>query len=131
MRQALNFVIYQTTPFVQVLHDGSLRWIAISSDNCKEREVLLMDSMFRGQVAHQTKRQICSILNSAEKELRIVVLPVQQQSNAIDCGVFALAFIHYILSEKETLQSKFRHFLNENALTPLSSLKLTIPISKQ
>ena len=31
-----------------------------------------------------------------------MALPVQQQSNAIDCGVFALAFIHYILSEKKT-----------------------------
>ena len=31
-----------------------------------------------------------------------MALPVQQQSNTIDCGVFALAFIHYILSEKKT-----------------------------
>ena len=36
-------------------------------NNCKEGEVLLMDSMFRGRVAHQTKRQICSILNSDKK----------------------------------------------------------------
>ena len=61
-----------------------------------------MDSMFRGRVAHQTQRQVCSILNSDKKELKIVVLPVHQQSNAIDCGLFALAFIHYILSEKKT-----------------------------
>ena len=33
---------------------------------------------FRGRVAHQTKRQICSILNSDKKELKIVALPVQQ-----------------------------------------------------
>ena len=31
-----------------------------------------------------------------------MALPVQQKSSAIDCGVFALAFIHYILSEKKT-----------------------------
>ena len=31
-----------------------------------------------------------------------MALQVQQESNAIDCGVFALAFIHYILSEKKT-----------------------------
>ena len=61
-----------------------------------------MDSMFRGRVAHQTKCQVCSILNSNKKELKIVALPVQQQANAIDCGAFALAFIHYILSEKKT-----------------------------
>ena len=82
-------------PFhVQVLHDGRLHWIAISTYNCKEGEVFLMDSVFRGHIAHQTKRQVCSIHNSNEKELKIVALPVQQQSSAIDCGVFALAFIH-------------------------------------
>ena len=60
-----------------------------------------MDSMFRGRIAHQTKRQICSILNSNKKELKIVALPVQQQSNAIDCGVFALAShsLHFIRKE--------------------------------
>ena len=99
--QALNFAVYQIIPFVQVLHDGSLHWIAISTYNYKEKEVFLMDSMFRGRVAHQTKCQICSILNSDNKELKIVALPVQQQSNAVDCGVFALAFIHYILLERK------------------------------
>ena len=57
-----------------------------------------MDSMFRERVAHQTKCQICLIFNSDNKELKIVTLPVEQESNAVDCGVFALAFIHYILS---------------------------------
>ena len=67
--QALNFAVYQTILFVQVLHDGSLHWIAISTYNCKEGEVFLMDSMFCGRVAHQTKCQICSILNSKENAL--------------------------------------------------------------
>ena len=31
-----------------------------------------------------------------------MAFPVEQQWNAIECGVFALAFIHYILSEKKT-----------------------------
>ena len=73
-----------------------------------------MDSMFHGWIAHQTKHQICSIINSDKKELKIVALPVQQQSNATDCGVFALAFIHYILSEKRT---HLLHCLVENELS--------------
>ena len=85
-----------------------------------------MDSMFRGRVAHQTKRQIYSMLNSNKKELKIVALPVQQQSNAVDCGVFALAFIDYILSEKKTpaevnfdtskMRTHLLHCLVENEL---------------
>ena len=34
--QALNFAVYQTIPFVQVLHDGSLHWIVISTYKCIE-----------------------------------------------------------------------------------------------
>ena len=77
LRQALKFAVYQTTPFVQVLHYGSLHCTVISTYNCKEGEVFLMDSMFRGRVAHQTKRHICSILNSDKKELKNVALSVQ------------------------------------------------------
>ena len=57
--QALILAVYQTIPLVQLLH-GGLHWIAISTYNCKEGEVFLMDSMFRGRVAHLTKRQICN-----------------------------------------------------------------------
>ena len=34
--QALNFAVYQTIPFVQVLHDGSLHWIVIRTYKCVE-----------------------------------------------------------------------------------------------
>ena len=117
-----------------MFHDGRLHWIAISTYNCKEGEVFLMDSMFRGRVTHQTKPQICSILNSDKKELKIVALPVQQQLNVIDCGVFTLAFIHYFLSEKKTAvevnidTSKMRthllHHLVENELSQFPRIEI-------
>ena len=76
--QALNFPVYKTTPFVQVLHDGFLHWIAISIStyNCKGGEVFLMDSMFRRRVVHQAKPQICSIIYPDKKELKVVALLV-------------------------------------------------------
>ena len=93
-----------------------------------------MDSMFRGRVAHQTKRQICSILHSDKKELKIVALPVQQQSNVIACGVFALAFIHYFLSEKKTpaevnidtskMRTHLLHCLVENELSQFPQIEI-------
>ena len=39
-----------------------------------------MDSMFHGQVAHQIKGQLCSVVNSDKKELKTVALLVQQIS---------------------------------------------------
>ena len=56
-----------------------------------------------------------------------MAFPVQQQSNTIDCGAFALAFIHYILSEKKTpvevnfdtskMRTHLLHCLVENELS--------------
>ena len=86
--------------FVQVLHDGKLHWIAISTYECNEGEVCYIDSLFKGKIAVHTKQQICAILNCDLKHVKIKVLSVQQQSNGVDCGVFVLAFCFPILSEK-------------------------------
>lgn len=102
--QTLNFRIYRSMPFVQVLHDGNLHWIAISTYGCKPGEVHMMDSMFRGKVADHTKTQICSIINCCEDQLKVKVIPVQQQKNGVDCGVFALAFAYHTVATKNFLQ---------------------------
>ncbi|XP_065648764.1 uncharacterized protein LOC136078033 isoform X2 [Hydra vulgaris] len=98
--QTLAFNTYNNIPFVQVLHDGHSHWVAISTYRCKPGEVFLMDSLFHGKVAHHTKRQICAILKCMHNKLTIRVLPVQQQSNGADCGVFAISFIYHIISTK-------------------------------
>ena len=86
-----------------MLYDGSLHWIAISTYNCKEGELFLMNNMFRGRVAHQTKRQICSILNSDKKELKLVASLVQQQSNAIDFCICADIYSLHFIRKENTL----------------------------
>ena len=105
-------------PFVQVLHDGKLHWKPISTYGCNEGEVCYIDSLFKGRIADHMKQQICAILDCDFKhQVKIKVLPVQQQSNGVDFGVFVLAFCFHILSEKTNLvgiffdESKFRHHL--------------------
>ena len=98
--QNLTFSIYRNIPFVQVLHDGHNHWVAISMYGCKTGEVFLMDSLFCGKVANHTKRQICAIMNSTHDKLTVNVLPVQQQTNGVDGGVFAISFIYRIVSTK-------------------------------
>ncbi|XP_047145632.2 uncharacterized protein LOC124818650 [Hydra vulgaris] len=98
--QNLAFNTYSNIPFVQVLHDGHSHWVAISTYRCKPGEVFLMDSLFHGKVANHTKRQICAIMKCTQKKLTIHALPVQQQSNGADCGVFAISFIYHIISTK-------------------------------
>ena len=77
---------------MQILHDGNLHWVAISTYGWSPEEVFLMDSLFNGCIADHTKRQICSIMNYEQDVLKIIALPVQQQSNGVDCGVFAIVF---------------------------------------
>ena len=105
--ETLNFSVYQSIPFVQVLHDGRLHWVAISTYGCRLGEVCLMDSLFNGRIADHTKRQICAILNCPSEKLKVNVVPVQQQQNSVDCGVFALAYVYYIVSKKRNPSNVF------------------------
>ena len=79
--------------------NGRNHWLAVSTYNCPRGEVYLMDSYFCGTVNDHIKRQICSILNCTEDLLKINVVSVQQQTNGVDCGLFAISFVHHILSE--------------------------------
>ena len=97
LRQTLSFKVQKNKPFVQVLHDGKLHWIAISTYGCNEGEVCYIDSLFNGRITDHTKQQICASFNCDLKHVKINVLPVQQPSTGVDCGVFALAFYFYIL----------------------------------
>ena len=98
--QTLNYNVYQIMPFVQILHDGRLHWITISTIGRASGCVYLMDILFNGKVSQQTQRQICAILHCPLDTIKITALPVQQQSNGVDCGIFAIAFAQYLTENK-------------------------------
>ena len=75
-----------------------------------------MDSYFHGKINHKLKEQICSIVRYDKSPLQIKVVPEQQQGKmSLDCGLFTLAFIQYILDSKDIPsavsfdQAKMRH----------------------
>ena len=39
--QEPNFDVYRNLPFVQILHDGNLHWVAINPYGCNPSEVFL------------------------------------------------------------------------------------------
>ena len=59
-----------------------------------------MDSLFKGKISDHIKKEICPLLHCPINKIKIEVLPVQQQSNGVDCGIFALAFCLHILLTK-------------------------------
>ena len=92
-----------------------------------------MDTSFHGTMTVKLKRQICEILQSPFKELKVKVLPVQQQGCTLDCGPFAIAYAWYVAKyrcnpsnaafDQSKLRSHILTVLKDNVLTdfPLST----------
>lgn len=43
--------------FVQILHNGSFHWVAVSNIGCETDSINYYDSMFHGQIKHAIKNQ--------------------------------------------------------------------------
>ena len=76
-----------------------------------------MDSMFRGKFNHYAQWQICSIMHCSMNTIKATVLPFQQQTDGIDCGLYALAFIvHLLENDKYTTEVSFEQSQMQNHL---------------
>ena len=76
--------------FIQILHTGGNQWVCVSSIGCEDGVVNLYDSPFHGVIIDDLELQVRNLLGNKFK--KIYVMPVQQQPNGSDCGVFAIAF---------------------------------------
>ena len=76
--------------FVQILHAGGNHWVCTSSIGCEKGFVNVYDSLFHDAIVNDIKQQVQNIVGDDFKD--ILVVPVQQQLNGSDCGVFAIAF---------------------------------------
>lgn len=76
--------------FIQILHTGSDQWVCVSSTGCLPGKVGLYDSLFHDVISQEIEEQTNDLLGGHSVELQFV--PVQQQTNDSNCGVFAIAF---------------------------------------
>ena len=79
-----------SSEFIQILHTGRDHWVCISTIGCSPGIVKLFDSLFHNIISQEVEDQAQSLLADSFKYL--VYAPVQQQTNASDCGLFAIAF---------------------------------------
>ena len=56
------------------------------------------------------KQQICALMQADEDVLKINTMPVQQQTNSVDCGILSMAFLTCIDENSNT------HRLDEKLL---------------
>ena len=74
--------------FIQILHTGSDHWVCISSIGCIPGMVNLYDSLYHDAITQEVEDQTKDLLGGQLTSLDYV--PVQQQNNGSDCGVFAV-----------------------------------------
>ena len=79
------------------------------------------DSLFSGRINDFIKQQICALMQTDVDVLKINVTPVQQQTNLVDCGIFAMAFLTYILLDEDPKTQCFdEKLLRESLLQMLA-----------
>ena len=99
--QSLTYDVYQNKPFVKVIHNGWYHWLAITTYGYQHGTIFVLDSKFDYSLLVQTKLQICALMNCHNKFITVAVVLVQQQTGGVDCGLFAITLIQYILAEKK------------------------------
>ena len=87
-----------------------------------------MYRMFHGRLSQQTKRQICSLMNSKKPKIVVNALPLQQQNNGVDCGLFVIAFVQFVMHyEKYPINITFKQsFMRNHAMEALKKNKLEL-----
>ncbi|XP_066270230.1 uncharacterized protein [Branchiostoma lanceolatum] len=86
---ARNFDVV-SSECIQILHTGQGHWVCVSTIDCLPGRVKLYDSLYHDAVSKEVKEQTNDLIGGNLVSLDYV--PVQQQSNGSDCGVFSIAF---------------------------------------
>ena len=79
-----------TGDFIQLLHINNNHWVCMSSIDCLPGHVNLLDSMSSPVISHEVRELAMHLLGPSFKGINNI--PVQQQHNGSDCGVFTIAF---------------------------------------
>lgn len=83
-----------TSDFVQVLHVNNNHWVCVHSINHAPGYVNLIDSLSNSVLSQEIVDLVKNSLSPSCKGIN--QLPIQQQLNISDCGVFAKAFANVL-----------------------------------
>ena len=89
-----NTLTYDVQPveMIQIIHDGALHWLLVSTYGCKDGQVKVYDSLMSPSPALNVQLQIASLICCPLKRIECAYQLCQQQKGGADCGLFAIAF---------------------------------------
>ena len=102
----LNFK-RMNSPFIQVLFDGRLHWVTISTIGSACNTVKYYDSLVGIKIKPMLAKQIANVIQTQEERISIEIMPIQQQANSGDCGLSALAFAVSLLHGRDPYQEHY------------------------
>ena len=122
---------YAGFSYIQVLHTGADHWVTIQISSYDD-EVNVYDSLVATHPTYHVLKQIAAILHSSAHEINLKLEKVQFQTNSVDCGVYAIAFITDLCHNRDPACFKYassvqlrRHLLKcfeTGIMTPFPSL---------
>ncbi len=129
-----QFEVMQNKKFIQILHTGQTHWVCITNIDCAHGTIKVYDSLYKS-LTPLTKKQIADILYCENDKIDVLVQPVVPQTNAVDCGVYAIAYAMSLclgddpcnikLNRRTIRQHLWQCILTEK-LTPFPSSKCSI-----
>ena len=83
--------------FRQSLHNNNFHWAALSSILQQRHGAIdYHDSLFHGRIRDHTKIRLFNLFKSGNLQPQISIRSCQQQTNGVDCGIYAVANVFYI-----------------------------------
>ena len=101
----VNHFYVMTAKFIQLLHVNDNHWVCMTSIGCAPGDVNLLDSLMKPVISQEIQELAENLLGPNLNS--IISIPVQQQTNLSDCGVFAIAFTTCLVFGQDPSQVTF------------------------
>ena len=100
-----NYTV-ETEEFIQILHNGSDHWLAITTIGTKHQEVIVYNSLY-STVSDNIKPKLQVF--SAHKNVQFLkFVDVLKQARGCDCGVFAIVYATTLCLQENTASINHR-----------------------
>jgi len=94
-------------------------WVCVSNtdgNKCDNSVCYLYDSLASSEVAKEITKDVAAFSMCTDDSIHFITMPVHQQSNGVDCGVFAIAFAVALAHGKDSTLLAFEESLMRSHL---------------